>query len=353
MRQKLPAPPHTIHGSLPLATNSSVGGGATVPFPADNPRDPAGSAACRSIKNREGKQMVDLLKAPGEALNTLLGRKKPPQYATRLFQLRDIPAVMRARLGWPVAAALMERWFNGAAYQMTPAVKGSVEGQRLSQLPAAQLDENNVSMAWALGFARVQVALEQLRTNWASPAGIAQLKEHVDRQRLGRQQQCWRLGDLSLPAKTLDNTCQVNYLVFGRLSDPLDDFYGAMGEAQMKVAASGIVIPVDNGKTTVKIDELAFYLRDSYDFNDGRSFISQPLGCWGFGGMECSIHTQFKVPIEDTSVDESPESVQTYKYVVQNQDFRRWRDKNNRGADFMVVSDVHRIKLAFPQTFSW
>lgn len=69
--------------------------------------------------------------------------------------------------------------------------------------------------------------------------------------------------------------------------------------------------------------------------------------------MECGIYTQFKVPIEDTSVDESPESVQTYKYVVQNQDFRRWRDKNNRGADFMIVSDVHRIKLAFPQSFSW
>lgn len=52
--------------------------------------------------------MVDLLKAPEEALNTLLGRKKPPQYATRLFQLRDIPSVMRSRLGWPVAAALMD-----------------------------------------------------------------------------------------------------------------------------------------------------------------------------------------------------------------------------------------------------
>lgn len=72
--------------------------------------------------------MVDLLKAPEEALNTLLGRKKPPQYATRLFQLRDIPSVMRSRLGWPVAAALMERWFDGAAYQMTPAVKGSSKG---------------------------------------------------------------------------------------------------------------------------------------------------------------------------------------------------------------------------------
>lgn len=44
--------------------------------------------------------MVDLLKVPQEALQSMLGRKNAPQYATRLFQLRDIPSVMRSRLGW-------------------------------------------------------------------------------------------------------------------------------------------------------------------------------------------------------------------------------------------------------------
>ncbi len=297
--------------------------------------------------------MVDLMKAPQEALQAVLGRSNKPKYATPLFQLRDIPSVMRSRLGWPVAAALMERWFNGAAYQMTPEVKGSVEGQRLSQLPASQLDETTISMGWALGFARVQAAMDRLRTNWASPAGIAQLRDQVERQNKGRQQQCWRFGDLNLPAKILDKTCQVNYLVFGRMSDPMDDFYGAMGEAQLKVAVTGIVTPLDSGKAMVEIDELGFYLRDSYDFNDGKSFISQPLGCWGFNGMECGILTHLTVPIEDAVADESPESVQSHKYLVQNQDFRRWREKNNRGGDFMIVSDVHRIKLPFPQKFSW
>ncbi|WP_349817234.1 DUF6402 family protein [Acidovorax sp. SUPP950] len=45
--------------------------------------------------------------------------------------------------------------------------------------------------------------------------------------------------------------------------------------------------------------------------------------------------------------------MQRYKYIVQNQDFRRWREKHHRGGDFMVLSNVHRIKLPFPQKFSW
>lgn len=297
--------------------------------------------------------MADLLTAPEEALNTLLGRKKPPQYATRLFQLRDIPSVMRSRLGWPVAAALMERWFNGAAYQMTQEMKESRSTSRLSRLSAAHLDENTVTMRWALGFARVRAAMESLHARWPSAAGISQLKDRVENQSRGRNHQCWRFGDLNQPAKILEDTCQVNYLAFGKLSDPMDDYYGAMGEAQINVAVSGIVTPQSDGKTSIEIDELGFYLRDAYDFNDGRPFISQPLGCWGFSGLECSIETNFSIAIEDKLVDEDPAILQNRKYLVLNNDFRKWRAKNNKGGDFMVLSDVHRVRLPFKKIISW
>ncbi|GKT02348.1 DUF6402 family protein [Acidovorax sp. SUPP3434] len=295
--------------------------------------------------------MNDIVTVPQEALRAELARKIAPKYATRLFQLRDIPNVMRSRLGWSVASNLMERWFNGAAYQLTPEVKASADGHRLSQLPSSQLEEHLVRMQWALGFARVQAAVARLQATWASPAGLAMLKRRVGDQ-IGVQK-CWRLGNLALPAKLLENTCQVNFLVFGQWSDPMDDFYGAMGEAQLKVAVSAIVTSHGRGRVDVEVDELGFYLRDAYDFNDSRAFISQPLGCWGFNGMECGVRTQWNVPIEDMTVDESPSSVQGRKYVVQNQDFRRWREKNHRGGDFMVLSNVHRIKLPFPQKFSW
>ncbi|WOI43920.1 DUF6402 family protein [Acidovorax sp. BLS4] len=297
--------------------------------------------------------MVDLLKAPQEALRSVLGRKNAPQYATRLFQLRDIPSVMRSRLGWPVAAALMERWFSSAAFAMSQEMKESRAPYRLSQLSPAQLEATTVTMAWALGFARVQNAMASLQAKWSSPAGIAQLKDRVEKQSRGRNQQCWRFGDLNQPAKILEDTCQVNYLAFGQWSDPMDDFYGAMGEAQVNVAVSGLVTPQGPGKATVDINELGFYLRDAYDFNDGKSFISQPLGCWGFSGVECGVRTQLSVPLQEVVVNEPPAAVQNRKYIVQNKDFRNWRTKNQRGGDFMVLSDVHRVRLPFPQKISW
>ncbi len=297
--------------------------------------------------------MVDLLKAPQEALQSMLGRKNAPQYATRLFQLRDIPSVMRSRLGWQVAATLMERWFNSAALAMPQEMKESRAPYRLSQLSPTQLEATTVTMAWALGFARVQNVMSSLQAKWSSPAGIAQLKDRVEKQSRGRNQQCWRFGDLSQPAKILEDTCQVNYIAFGRWSDPMDDFYGAMGEAQVNVAVSGLVTAQGSGKATVDINELGFYLRDAYDFNDGQSFISQPLGCWGFNGVECGVRTQLNVPLEEMVVDESPAAVRNRKYIVQNKDFRNWRTKNQRGGDFMVLSDVRRVRLPFPQKISW
>ncbi len=45
-----------------------------------------------------------------ERLRAQLEDKLPPK--VRRFRLDDIPGVMRSRLGWPVAAALMERWFR-------------------------------------------------------------------------------------------------------------------------------------------------------------------------------------------------------------------------------------------------
>ncbi|GKT15286.1 DUF6402 family protein [Acidovorax sp. SUPP2522] len=297
--------------------------------------------------------MVDLLKAPQKALDAMLGRKNTPQYATRLFQLRDIPSVMRSRLGWPVAAALMERWFNGAPLAMPQEMKESRPPHRLIQLGAERLDENTVSMAWALGFARVQTAMASLQAKWSSPAGIAMLKRRVETENRGRNHQCWRFGNLSQPAKILEDTCQVNYLAFGQWSDPMDDFYGAMGEAQINVAVSGMVTPQGMGKATIEINELGFYLRDAYDFNDDNSFISQPLGCWGFNGVECGVRTQWSVPLEEVLVNESPAAVQGYKYIVQNKDFRDWRAKHQRGGDFMVLSDVRRVRLPFPQRISW
>lgn len=285
-----------------------------------------------------------------ERLRAQLEKKLPPK--VRLFQLDDIPVVMRSRMGWPVAAALMERWFRGAAFEITGPIKLSLGKDRLSRLPPARLDESIVTMAWALRFARVQAALRQLSSGWASPAGLAQLQKRVGQWSGVRNSGTWKFGDLSLPAKILDDTCQVNMLTLGRFSDPLDDFYGAIGEATLKVAVSGMVTSRSNVRTSIAIDELGFYLRDAYDFNDD-SLISQPLGFWGFKGVERSLQLARDISIDEQWVYEDTSEAQDHAYLVQNTHFKQWRTRNGRGGDFMVLSDVHRTRLPFPIKLEW
>ncbi len=286
-----------------------------------------------------------------ERLRAQLEKKLPPK--VRLFQLDDIPGVMRSRMGWPVAAALMERWFRGAAFEMPDLMKQGRDSYRLSRSNPAHLDESTVTMAWALGFARVRAAMAKLQAQWASPAGKAQLRLHVKKRGDIEIQPRWRFGNLALPAKLLDESCQVNFVSLGSLADPLDDFYGAMGEALLKVAVSGIVTSKGPGQTAIAIDEMGFYLRDSYDFNDPENaFLSQPLGFWGHQGVH-RFHVSAPIAVSQQDVQKNQSKAPGQTYFVQNTDFRQWRALNGRGGDFLVLSNVHRIHLPFPIKLEW
>ncbi|WP_442867213.1 DUF6402 family protein [Acidovorax sp. NCPPB 3576] len=39
--------------------------------------------------------------------------------------------------------------------------------------------------------------------------------------------------------------------------------------------------------------------------------------------------------------------------LVQNEDFRKWRTAHGRGDDFVVLSDMHRVRLPFPIQLEW
>lgn len=144
----------------------------------------------------------------------------------------------------------------------------------------------------------------------------------------------------------LDKTCQVNLVEVGSLSDPLDDFYGAMGKAGLKLAVSGQVTPRSNGKSQIAIDELAVYLRDTYDFND--DWFSQPLGYWGFSGVQLGVQLRWDIEIDEKYIEAGAVPAGRL-YAVQNDDFQRYRDKYRRGGDFIIFSsDARRIRLASP-----
>ena len=237
---------------------------------------------------------------------------------------------MISRKGWPVSAALMSRWFSLPAFTISDATKKGDTG--LSTLNSAQLDETTVTMNWALSFGRVQTGLATLKAGWASKKGLDLLKIRVDRQNLGRKNHTWVFGDLSKPAKVVDEVCQVNKQEVGSFSDPMDDFFGAMGKALLKVAVSGTVTTDGQGRHSIEVGELGLYIRDTYDFNDGGDLLSQNLGDWGFTGVQPSIVLRNDVQLGDKWVEEDAVAVRDAMYEVENDDFRRWRSANGRGA---------------------
>ena len=90
-----------------------------------------------------------------------------------MLLITDLPDIMEEKDNWPVAAALMRRWFAGKAAKMTATEKdGSVP---MTALPANMLDERSLTMAWALQFDRVREAYQILTgQKWHDPAAVQQ-----------------------------------------------------------------------------------------------------------------------------------------------------------------------------------
>jgi hypothetical protein len=68
----------------------------------------------------------------------------------------------------------------------------------------------------------------------------------------------------------LEITAQVNYCRDGDYFDTLDDFFGAVNIATLKIGVAGEA-SFDNklNRDVFNVHQLAFYIRDTYDFNDG------------------------------------------------------------------------------------
>lgn len=266
--------------------------------------------------------------------------------ATKLFCITDIPYVMQSRYGWHIAARLMRRWFGGPSYQMTRQIKENWDGV---PVPSYAVEESIVRMAWLMKFPRVSNAAQTLRATWDSPEGRKELLIKINRARPAGQTS-WRFGDLAKPASEVDKSCQVNIYPIGNFSDPLDEFYGAIGRGTLKIAASGMATRLNNGRTRVEIEDVGLYLRDTYDFNDdGQSIISQPLGYWGWTGVQRNPQLRWDIEIEPKTVEK--DVPRDRLYAVQNDDFRAWRKRYGRGCDFVIYSDVQRFKLSRPKVF--
>lgn len=70
----------------------------------------------------------------------------------------------------------------------------------------------------------------------------------------------------------------MNFKRIGNKTDTINAWYGVMGNSVLKVCVRGSTSKI-NGKNAFIIDELGFYLKDTYDFVD-ESNTPEPLGIW-------------------------------------------------------------------------
>jgi hypothetical protein len=108
--------------------------------------------------------------------------------------------------------------------------------------------------------------------------------------------------------------------------------YCALGAFGIHVAGSGTVTPLpettNEGTHQVRINQLGFYIKDTYDFNE-----EQPLGYWTEDGVTKSV---------------GPGS-----FAVENKSFREWRERFKQGGDFMIFSNVRWEGLAKPLLWTY
>ena len=269
-----------------------------------------------------------------------LDSQYPASACFRNIQLTDIPAVM-SKHGFRVGAALMDRWFMAPAFSMPISWKGSARaGFDNRSLDGHHVDTTAVSMSWALRFGRTQETFTELRRAVLGTASVESLNRSKEElfsnlKRAGKfGAYVSTFGDgrsvLDLHETAHMNARPVSSNGLEKLTDPIDDLYCALGAFTLHVAAEGVITPLkrsgDQSTHQVDVHGLAFYIRDCYDFTD-----DQPLGNWNASEVQMLPARHLR--------------------LAENASFRQWRERHQRGGDFIVFSDIHRQKLSAPLTW--
>jgi hypothetical protein len=200
-----------------------------------------------------------------------------------------------------------------------------------------------VKINWTLQFPQVQAALIELRKQWASRRGVDLLIDQLGNAGWQPGRTC-NLGDKRMKAKQLDTVCQVNFQPLGSAWDTLNDYYGAIFMASLKVAVVGKAYrSARTGRDMFQVESLGFYLRDTYDFNAGwieDAFMG--LGVWSKQRVLSKAEMMdFKALSHASPASLLMRHIKYPKFVqLRNADFRRWQQTCKGGGDFFVFSDV-------------
>ncbi|MFA1008553.1 DUF6402 family protein, partial [Pseudomonas tremae] len=249
--------------------------------------------------------------------------------------LSRLPGAMR-NMGWDTAAALMQRWFDSPAWEMPEEWKEEKTKPSPLSLHPAHCDDGIVKMDWAMKFERCRNALEAAKLLLTTPNGVKQLEDRLKKAGWDGES-FFELGSTSMSALQIDASTQVNFIKLGEPWDVLDDMYGALGIATLKIGVTGNAFTKKHAITLkyhryFHVKNMGFYIRDNYDFNG-----FQYLGTW----TENRVLTKTETVIAITPQGQLIIKLKNGPFAaITNGNFRDYREEVGKGGDFVIYSDV-------------
>ncbi len=247
------------------------------------------------------------------------------------LRLGQIPAIMRNKR-WNEGAALLSKWFSMPERRAKKRMDLS--------LP---IDTKTITWSWLLNprSASDQRHIDAFRkltdpTAYETGAFKSVLKKRVRKLMAG--------GSKSVPLAphtrsfpTLHESQlqrqDVRLSALDLVSKDIDAVDAALGNYSMYSVPVGTAVK-SKGVTTVTITHVLVYVLDSFDFEDWGSWSSQELGYWEWPNVV----------------------TRTFRFGAihaENENFEALRSATGIGGDFLVASDVKKVKLSRPVTISW
>ncbi|AZG85859.1 DUF6402 family protein [Pseudomonas syringae] len=249
--------------------------------------------------------------------------------------LSRIPGAMR-NMGWNTAAALMQRWFDSPAWEMPEEWKERETQPDPMSLSPAQCDESIVKMEWAMQFDRCRQAVEVAESRLNTANAVNRLKELLKEAGWRDHIDC-QLGSNTMSARQMDACAQVNFAKFGSAWSTLDDMYGALGFATMKVGVTGKTFSKEISGTQhrqhyFQVEHVGLYIRDHYDFNG-----IQYLGTWTEDRVLTKSETLITLHPQGNLIIRLKDGPFA---AITNANFRNYRVEQIKGGDFIIYSDI-------------
>lgn len=290
--------------------------------------------------------------------------KSKPVKTVPPFDIQDIPGAMR-KIGAPLGADLMDKWFAGALnYPPTADDERDGINQNGVPYPAVMIDTTSVKIDWVLKFARAKKALDHLVSQLGTPNARDAIAKKLRPYRNRQDVRPWLMcnGDIvrlhqefQFQQAPVEGTLSQKLTQFLRQSlsneGVPDDLTCALGSFNLYAAISYAWFDPRN-KTAV-VTDISVYVKDNFTFTDKTGEASQYLGHWNRSHVAIVPVHQVAAMANVGWLDYPVAQGNVYAtdavlYPVKNSDFRAWQRRHNQGGDFIIYTDKITVKLGAP-----